>query len=252
MVWQFAKIWGGVFTHCCLRQQLYLLHCKLPCLTQTVCIQPSYSYLMSFLLTCGTIKMYGKGRCFLTQTSYVNFGTQWMAIQECSITPWRTTMTLKIGAYQLACMVMRYQFLVLAKFGAALCFHFLGAPWCKMLWGVRALKSCSIFLVSLKVHHRFRHQCSWNHGMLFQDLGLVFQGHVGRAVAKSWLARGCLQAGDKGMDLWTYLSNFFGLFCLQYIYMCSNITYSNQVQGIKRDYLLQVVTFVHSWLALAT
>ena len=31
--------------------------------------------------------MYGKGRCFLTQTSYVNFGTQWMAIQQCSITP---------------------------------------------------------------------------------------------------------------------------------------------------------------------
>lgn len=37
-----------------------------------------------------------------------------------------------------------------------------------------------------------------------------------------------------------------------YIYICSNITYPNQVQGIKKDYLLQVVTFVNSWLALAT
>ena len=38
------------------------------------------------LLTCGTIKMYGKGKCFLTPTNYVSFGPQWMGILQCSTT----------------------------------------------------------------------------------------------------------------------------------------------------------------------
>ena len=102
------------------------------------------------------------------------------------------------------------------------CFHFLGAPWYKMLWGVRALKSCSIFLVYLKSSPSIPTPMLLEPWNAFSKSWLGLSGPCGKGSGQVMIGEGvlsCLGQRNGSLDLLEQLF-WIVLFAINiYIYM---------------------------------